>query len=68
MQCQPVGDLWRANPPKAWTHGGNYDIGGGGGGRYIGRRLPMGVEERRVESSSGERDTGQEPAAAVEMG
>jgi hypothetical protein len=58
MRCQPIGDRWRASPPKAWTHGGNYDVGGGGGGRYIGWRLPVGVEEHRAESGGAERDTG----------
>jgi hypothetical protein len=45
--------------------GVNYDVGGGGGGRYILRRLLVGVEERRAESGATERDTGQEPVAAV---
>ena len=53
MRCQPDSDRWRANPPKARTHGGDYDIGGGGGGWYIGPRLPVGVEERLAESVAG---------------
>ena len=46
MRCQPDSDRRRANPPKAQTHGGDYDIGCGGGERYIG-------EERRAESAAG---------------
>jgi hypothetical protein len=45
--------------------GVDYDVGGGGGGRYILWRLLVGVEERRAELRAMERDTGQEPAAAV---
>ena len=55
MRCQPIGDRWRANPPKARTHGGDYDIGCGGRGRYIGRRLSMGVEEHQAELGGRER-------------
>ena len=42
MRCQPNSDRRHTNPPKARTHGGDYDIGCGGGGRYIGQRLPVG--------------------------
>jgi hypothetical protein len=38
MRCQPIGDRRHANPPKTGTHGGDYDVNGGGEGKDIGRR------------------------------
>jgi hypothetical protein len=44
MRRQPDSDRRRANTPKAQTHGGDYDVGDGGGGcqwgwRSVGQRV-----------------------------
>jgi hypothetical protein len=48
--------------------GGEFDVGGGGGGRDIGRRLLVWVKERRPESGGGERYRTGTSVAVVEMG
>ena len=50
MRCHPISDGRRANPPKMGTHGGDYDVDGDGGGKDIGRRWRVWVEEHRAES------------------
>jgi len=58
MCYQPIDNKRCPNPPMAWMHAGDYDIGGsGGGGRYISWRLLVGMEECRAGSGEGERDT-----------
>jgi hypothetical protein len=51
MQCKPIGNTSRANPPKVGMHGGDYDIGADRE-MDIGWRWSVGVE-RRAESDDG---------------